>query len=109
MVSSWLSRRLRSLRRASTLACRSSLVRPPSLEDSRADRDTGNQYDEGTLFALGTLNISTTADIDSYLSQNVFPNTTNLQRSTILSLYPDDPTQGSPFDSTSPLPAQGRD
>ena len=59
----------------------------------------GNQYDEGSVLALGSLNISTTDELDGYLKNNFFPNTTVLQRKTILGLYPQDPTKGSPFDT----------
>lgn len=58
----------------------------------------GDQEDEGTLFALFTNNITTTAQLESYLTQFYFSNpNANVQR--FVSLYPDDPAAGSPFNT----------
>jgi acetylcholinesterase len=57
----------------------------------------GDLDDEGTLFVLGTNNITTRSDLDGYLSAFIFPHTTAQQRKGILDLYPVDPIQGSPF------------
>lgn len=59
---------------------------------------TGDQYDEGTLLTLGTFNATTDADVDSYL-QTIFPGTTEAIREGVLKNYPEDITQGSPFDT----------
>ncbi|GAA5836898.1 hypothetical protein JCM11251_005817 [Rhodosporidiobolus azoricus] len=81
----------------------------------------GDQYDEGTILALGTLNITTEAQTKTWFKQNWFPrapdsvidqarlppvlldvlpialaNLTSLQ---LLALYPQDPRQGSPFNT----------
>ncbi|GAA5835205.1 hypothetical protein JCM5353_002820 [Sporobolomyces roseus] len=61
---------------------------------------SGNQYDEGTLLTLGTgLNITTTEALDNWLATTFSPNSTAEQRSRLLELYPEDVTQGSPFDT----------
>ncbi|ORY58343.1 cholinesterase [Leucosporidium creatinivorum] len=60
---------------------------------------SGNQYDEGTILALGTLNITTEAQLNTWLQTVWFPNTTAAQRTQILKNYPADVTQGSPFDT----------
>lgn len=56
----------------------------------------GDQEDEGTLFALFTNNISTTDQIVDYLRQFYFNNPA-ADITGLVSLYPEDPTQGSPF------------
>lgn len=58
----------------------------------------GDQQDEGTLFAVLTSNISTTADLTAYLRQLYFANPA-ADVDTFVSLYPDDPAAGSPFDT----------
>jgi len=61
---------------------------------------SGNQWDEGTLLTLGTgLNITTTEALDNWLATTFSPNSTAEQRSRLLELYPEDVTQGSPFDT----------
>lgn len=57
----------------------------------------GDQEDEGTLFSLSQSNISTTKDIVDYLSYFYFKDVTRQQVQDLVDLYPDDPTQGSPF------------
>ncbi|KAL9714100.1 hypothetical protein Ac2012v2_002409 [Leucoagaricus gongylophorus] len=60
---------------------------------------TGNCDDEGTLFSLSTLNLTTEAQIADYI-QNVFiPGVNNDQISQLSALYPADITAGSPFDT----------
>ncbi|KAJ4423625.1 hypothetical protein N0V82_001648 [Gnomoniopsis sp. IMI 355080] len=56
----------------------------------------GDQEDEGTLFALFTNNISTTDQIVDYLRQFYFNNPA-ADINGLVSLYPEDPAQGSPF------------
>ncbi|ODQ82039.1 hypothetical protein BABINDRAFT_114641 [Babjeviella inositovora NRRL Y-12698] len=58
----------------------------------------GDQNDEGTLFALTNLNITTDAEVSAYID-NVFPNLSSSQLAEILTLYPQDVTQGSPFNT----------
>lgn len=56
----------------------------------------GDQEDEGTLFGLATSNISTTAELITYL-QSYFPNANQQDIEDLVALYPDDPSAGSPF------------
>jgi carboxylesterase type B len=57
----------------------------------------GDQEDEGTLFALFQANISTTSQLRSYIQQVFFPNASSAALDALLTAYPDDVTQGSPF------------
>ena len=57
----------------------------------------GDQEDEGTLFSLVQSNITTTADIVDYLSTYFFSHASVAQIETLVNLYPDDPSAGSPF------------
>ncbi|KAG4425108.1 hypothetical protein IFR04_001675 [Cadophora malorum] len=57
----------------------------------------GDQEDEGTIFALFQGNISTTAQIVTYLSKYFFPDATTTQLNGLLATYPDDWSAGSPF------------
>jgi len=59
---------------------------------------TGDQFDEGTVLTLGTFNVTTTAGVDSYI-QTIFPGTTEAVRQGILKNWPQDITQGSPFNT----------
>ncbi|KAJ7166037.1 sterol esterase [Mycena filopes] len=61
----------------------------------------GNSDDEGTLFSISTLNITTDAEFLGYLHSNILPKTTPDQVAQIGLLYPDHPTQGAPFDTGS--------
>ncbi|KAI0056007.1 carotenoid ester lipase precursor [Artomyces pyxidatus] len=61
---------------------------------------TGDCDDEGTLFSLSNANITTDAEVESYLSEfyiRNLPNPSAIEK--LLKLYPSDPTQGSPFDT----------
>ncbi|ODQ81380.1 hypothetical protein BABINDRAFT_60207 [Babjeviella inositovora NRRL Y-12698] len=58
----------------------------------------GDQDDEGTLFALTNLNVTTEAEVRAYIG-NVFPGISSSQMDQLLTLYPQDVTQGSPFGS----------
>ncbi|KAJ7366077.1 sterol esterase [Mycena albidolilacea] len=55
--------------------------------------------DEGTLFSLSTLNITTDGEFLDYVHFNYLPETSQDQMAQLARLYPDDPTQGSPFDT----------
>ncbi|KAH7418936.1 lipase [Cadophora sp. MPI-SDFR-AT-0126] len=57
----------------------------------------GDQEDEGTIFALFQGNISTTAQIVTYLSKYFFPDASTAQLNGLLATYPDDWSAGSPF------------
>ncbi len=76
----------------------------------------GDVQDEGTIFSLGSLNITyvclalgvsrsdplnnlyrTNAQFASYLAQAWFPGATPADLSKVLKLYPSDPASGSPF------------
>jgi len=60
---------------------------------------TGDCEDEGTLFSLSTLNITTNAQFVEYIKTNYFPHITDEQMQSLAAAYPDDPTQGSPFNT----------
>jgi carboxylesterase type B len=60
---------------------------------------TGNCDDEGTLFSLSTLNITTDAEVLNYIKTDFFPGITDAQLNQLATLYPSDITQGSPFDT----------
>ncbi len=64
----------------------------------------GDCDDEGTLFSLSTLNITTDVELATYLSWIWLSNDSNVTYDveTILSLYPADRTQGSPYDTGIP-------
>ncbi|RPD57249.1 carotenoid ester lipase precursor [Lentinus tigrinus ALCF2SS1-6] len=59
----------------------------------------GDVKDEGTLFSLGSLNITTDDEFVSYISENWFPGATPADLKKVLELYPSDPAAGSPFDT----------
>ncbi|KIM43069.1 hypothetical protein M413DRAFT_26269 [Hebeloma cylindrosporum] len=58
---------------------------------------TGNCDDEGTLFSLANVNVTTDAQFKSYLKNVFLPGITDAQVNKIAQLYPADITQGSPF------------
>ncbi|KAH8648039.1 putative extracellular lipase [Tricladium varicosporioides] len=57
----------------------------------------GDQEDEGTIFALFQSNISTTAQIVTYLSKYFFNDATTTELTTLVNTYPDNSIDGSPF------------
>ncbi|KAI9442992.1 Alpha/Beta hydrolase protein [Lactarius indigo] len=59
----------------------------------------GDCDDEGTLFSLSQTNITTEAELRDYLSEFFFLNATDAQMDGLLALYPQDVTQGSPYDT----------
>ncbi|KAJ6624409.1 carotenoid ester lipase precursor [Mycena sp. CBHHK59/15] len=61
---------------------------------------TGDCDDEGTLFSLSTLNITTDAEFIQYIQSVWLPQGTAAQAKTLQTLYPSDITQGSPFDTS---------
>ncbi|KAK8193645.1 acetylcholinesterase/Butyrylcholinesterase [Phyllosticta capitalensis] len=58
----------------------------------------GDQEDEGTLFSLVQFNVTTTMDLEDYLS-TYFLNADSRTISELVDLYPDTPIAGSPFGS----------
>lgn len=59
----------------------------------------GNCDDEGTLFSLSTLNVTSEDQVKTYLKDIFFVGTPDEQLDQLLNAYPRDITQGSPFDS----------
>jgi len=60
---------------------------------------TGDCDDEGTLFSLSTLNITTDAEFNTWIKTFWLPDATAAQMNTFASLYTDDILDGSPFDT----------
>ncbi|KAI0365312.1 carotenoid ester lipase precursor [Pilatotrama ljubarskyi] len=60
---------------------------------------TGDCDDEGTLFSLSTLNITTSSDLRAYIVSNYLPAATSSELDQLMAAYPEDITQGSPFDT----------
>ncbi|KAJ7173240.1 Alpha/Beta hydrolase protein [Mycena filopes] len=60
---------------------------------------TGDCDDEGTLFSLSTLNITTDAEFLNYIKTLWLPQATTAQGTTLNNLYPSDVIDGSPFDT----------
>ncbi|KAJ7220049.1 carotenoid ester lipase precursor [Mycena pura] len=59
----------------------------------------GDVQDEGTLFSLSNSNITTSDETLAYIKQFWFPDASDAQIATIGTLYPDDITAGSPFNT----------
>ena len=57
----------------------------------------GDQQDEGTIFALFQPNITTTSQLVEYFADLYFKDATLAQIQQLVSLYPEDPSAGSPF------------
>jgi carboxylesterase type B len=57
----------------------------------------GDQEDEGTIFALFQSNITTTAELSTYLLDFFFHDATAAQIDALIAAYPDTTTDGSPF------------
>ncbi|KAF7316009.1 Carboxylic ester hydrolase [Mycena indigotica] len=60
---------------------------------------TGDADDEGTIFSFGNSNITTNAEFIEYIHSNYLPKATSAQIAQLGELYPEDPSQGSPFDT----------
>ncbi|KAF9265193.1 alpha/beta-hydrolase [Marasmius fiardii PR-910] len=56
---------------------------------------SGNCDDEGTLFSLATVNVTTDAEFRSYWQ----PGLSDDELNNLLEAYPENPTQGSPYDT----------
>ncbi|KAG7088901.1 hypothetical protein E1B28_012846 [Marasmius oreades] len=59
----------------------------------------GDCDDEGTLFSLSTLNVTTESQIRIYVKTEFLPTITDADLDTLLKAYPQDPIQGSPYDT----------
>ncbi|KAI0681827.1 carotenoid ester lipase precursor [Earliella scabrosa] len=59
----------------------------------------GDVKDEGTLFSLGSFNITTDAEFADYIAQVWFPGASESDLALAIELYPSDPAAGSPFDT----------
>ncbi|KAI9449008.1 carotenoid ester lipase precursor [Lactarius psammicola] len=60
---------------------------------------TGDCDDEGTLSALLQLNVTTDSDLRNFLSGFFLPSATDAELDELLRLYPQNVTQGSPYDT----------
>ncbi|KAK7055867.1 carboxylic ester hydrolase [Favolaschia claudopus] len=60
---------------------------------------TGDADDEGTTFAFSSTNITTNDEFVGYVQSIFFPKATPAEIAHLATLYPDDPTQGAPFDT----------
>ncbi|KAI0306653.1 Alpha/Beta hydrolase protein [Multifurca ochricompacta] len=60
---------------------------------------TGNCDDEGSLFSISTMNVSTTADLKDYLKLYMMPTAKDEEIDLLLKYYPDDQRAGCPFDT----------
>ncbi|RPD58752.1 carotenoid ester lipase precursor [Lentinus tigrinus ALCF2SS1-6] len=59
----------------------------------------GDVQDEGTIFSLGNLNITTEQELTSYIQAFWLPGASSGDIEGILKLYPSDPAAGSPFNT----------
>ncbi|KAI0292408.1 carotenoid ester lipase precursor [Russula brevipes] len=60
---------------------------------------TGNCDDEGSLFSVSTINITTTPELKDYLKLFMMPRAKDSEIDGLLVHYPDDQRAGSPFDT----------
>jgi len=60
---------------------------------------TGDCDDEGTLFSLTNLNVTTEEELRGYIKSIYIPDATDDEISGLLEVYPADLTQGSPYDT----------
>ncbi|KAI0060459.1 carotenoid ester lipase precursor [Artomyces pyxidatus] len=60
---------------------------------------SGNCDDEGSLFSISTINISTTGQLHDYFKLYMLPEATDPELDLLLRHYPDDLRAGSPFDT----------
>ncbi|KAI0052056.1 sterol esterase [Auriscalpium vulgare] len=58
---------------------------------------SGDCDDEGPVFSLSSVNITTDAEFTGYLNSNFFPGASSSDIAKIANLYPSDPSVGSPF------------
>ncbi|KAI0742716.1 alpha/beta-hydrolase [Daedaleopsis nitida] len=60
---------------------------------------TGDALDEGTVFALSAFNITTEDEFHDYVNQYFYPSAPRDKLSPLFKAYPNDPAQGSPFNT----------
>ncbi|KAI9454449.1 carotenoid ester lipase precursor [Lactarius psammicola] len=60
---------------------------------------TGDCDDEGTMFSLSQTNVTTEPELRNYLSTFILPNATDAELAELLTVYPQDVTRGSPYDT----------
>ncbi|OBZ71164.1 Lipase 4 [Grifola frondosa] len=60
---------------------------------------TGDCDDEGTLFSLASLNITTESEFQGYITNNYIPEASTSETDELFTLYPADITRGSPFNT----------
>ncbi|KAF5328571.1 hypothetical protein D9758_017735 [Tetrapyrgos nigripes] len=60
---------------------------------------SGDCDDEGTLFSFSTLNVTTEDQIRNYIKTEFLSTISDEDLDTLLQAYPEDPAQGSPFDT----------
>ncbi|KAK0201512.1 carotenoid ester lipase precursor [Desarmillaria ectypa] len=58
---------------------------------------SGDCDDEGTLFSLASLNVTTNAEVATYVKTVIFPSISDQDLDTLLELYPANPLEGSPY------------
>jgi len=73
------------------------LVQPGQV--ARIPFVSGECDDEGTLFSLSQVNVTTDADLRTYISDFFLVNVTDADMDKVLTLYPQNVTLGSPFDT----------
>ncbi|EIM86204.1 carotenoid ester lipase precursor [Stereum hirsutum FP-91666 SS1] len=62
---------------------------------------TGDCSDEGTLFSLSSVNLTTDAEAEAYIQSTYFSTLSLDDLASVFQAYPSDPTVGSPFDTGS--------
>ena len=72
------------------------LLRWPGADNGQGDCD-----DEGTLFSVASYNLTTNKEALAYIQSNYLLGSTDAEIATLALHYPQDPTQGSPFDTGS--------
>jgi len=60
---------------------------------------SGDCDDEGTLFTISQLNLTTSDEALAFIQSNYIPTATDAQITKLGELYPSDPAAGSPFDT----------
>ncbi|KAF9255338.1 carotenoid ester lipase precursor [Marasmius fiardii PR-910] len=60
----------------------------------------GDVDDEGTLFALPSLNVTTDSGVQEYLQTVLLPDVPSEEINTLMQFYPQDPSQGSPYNTS---------
>ena len=66
---------------------------------SRVPMVTGDMNDEGTLFSVTSVNVTTEEQARKYLRETYAPKATDAEVEQLATLYPQDPNVGSPYDT----------